>query len=500
MDVKDVLEGVGGIGLDVGAECLAGGLVEVVVLFDEVFELCLDLGDLVFGELVLVEGDAGGLEVGEEGELGGEEEDEGAAGGAHAGGAADAVDVVLGLVWGVVLDDPVDGGDVEAAGGDVGGEEDALFGVAELKEGGGALVLLLLAVELEDGDVDVVEELGVELDRGAGAEEDDDLLAEVLFEEGEEEAEAHVALGDDVALLERLDGGGAAVAVDVDKDGLGEREARDVLDLVGHGRAEEHRLARARQQAQDLVHLLLEALRHDAVRLVDHEQLQVLEHKAARVVQVVQQPPRRRHQQVHALAQLALLRLAARPANHHPVRLREEPHQLHHHLVQLQRQLPRRAQHNRPRPVPRHKLGPVQQLHRRDQERQRLAAPRRRLPQQVLPPHQRRQRRRLDPRQVREAHLPDAPPRRLRKTLKRLKRLRRQAAPFRSNFRFCFSRFFHFFFSHPFCCCFFFCFFCRFRCRLCCRCFFFLLLFNFFLFFFLPHTLLFRLFLFYIFR
>ena len=72
-------------------------------------------------------------------------------------GAAYPVDVVFGVVGWVVLQDPVDGGDVEPAGGDVGAEEGACRGVDELEEGGGAFLLLLFAVEGEVGEVDVVE-------------------------------------------------------------------------------------------------------------------------------------------------------------------------------------------------------------------------------------------------------------------------------------------------------------------------------------------------------
>jgi hypothetical protein len=58
-------------------------------------------------------------------------------------------------------------------------------------------------MQVEDGHVDVVEQLAVVVDRLARREEDDDLLALVLLEEGEEEEEAPVRLADDVALLER---------------------------------------------------------------------------------------------------------------------------------------------------------------------------------------------------------------------------------------------------------------------------------------------------------
>ena len=145
--VEDLLERVALVGADVGLEGLLGAQVEEVVLGDQLLELGLDVADLGPGELELVERDVGLLEVAEEAELLGPEDEEGVALAAlAAGGAADAVDVLLGVVGGVVLHDPVDVGDVEAAGGDVGAEQDAGVGVAELEEGRRALRLLLLAL------------------------------------------------------------------------------------------------------------------------------------------------------------------------------------------------------------------------------------------------------------------------------------------------------------------------------------------------------------------
>lgn len=58
--------------------------------------------------------------------------------------SADPVDVFLGVIWGVILYDPVHLGDVQASGRHVGTQQDARVSVTELKEGGGTLRLLLL--------------------------------------------------------------------------------------------------------------------------------------------------------------------------------------------------------------------------------------------------------------------------------------------------------------------------------------------------------------------
>jgi hypothetical protein len=51
-----------------------------------------------------------------------------------------------------------------------------MLSVAELEEGIGSLLLFLLAVKIQDGAVNVVEELGIVFDRVATTEEDNDLL------------------------------------------------------------------------------------------------------------------------------------------------------------------------------------------------------------------------------------------------------------------------------------------------------------------------------------
>ena len=61
--------------------------------------------------------------------------------------------------------------DVEAAGGHIGAQQDAGLCLAELEEGGGPLLLLLLAVDVLHGDVHVVEQLSVVFHTVAAAEE-----------------------------------------------------------------------------------------------------------------------------------------------------------------------------------------------------------------------------------------------------------------------------------------------------------------------------------------
>lgn len=88
---------------------------------------------------------------------------------------AHAVNVLAWVIGRVELDDPVNCGDIEAPSRDVRAQQRPRFCLAELEERRGSLLLLLLAVDVDDLDVDEVEQLRVELYGVTGREEDHDL-------------------------------------------------------------------------------------------------------------------------------------------------------------------------------------------------------------------------------------------------------------------------------------------------------------------------------------
>ena len=81
----------------------------------------------------------------------GDDRDRGA-GAAGAAGAADAMDVVVGMMRDVEIEDVADGGNVEAAGGDVGGDQQRNLTLAELIERCGARRLIHVAVQGADAE------------------------------------------------------------------------------------------------------------------------------------------------------------------------------------------------------------------------------------------------------------------------------------------------------------------------------------------------------------
>ena len=65
----------------------------------------------------------------------------------------------------------------------IGTDKRSLFSVAELEEGISSLLLLLLPMEVQDGEVDVIEKFGVVLYTSTTRKENNDLFVEVALEE-----------------------------------------------------------------------------------------------------------------------------------------------------------------------------------------------------------------------------------------------------------------------------------------------------------------------------
>mmetsp|Transcript_58731 Transcript_58731/g.182443 ORF Transcript_58731/g.182443 Transcript_58731/m.182443 type:complete len:206 (+) Transcript_58731:630-1247(+) len=205
------------------------------------------------------------------------------------------MDVLLGLIWGIVLDDPVDAGNVEPARRHVGAQEDTLVRCAEAVVGRAPRRLLLLPVDADHRDVDVIQQLIVELHGIAGREEDHDLLVSVLLQECEQQQEAALGRYDDVALCQPGHGCHVVLRLHLHEDRLRERESRQVRDLPRLRRREERRLPLLWQELYNHVDLLLESDLQNAVSFVDGQIHQVVEHKPLGVLHVVEKPTRSGH-------------------------------------------------------------------------------------------------------------------------------------------------------------------------------------------------------------
>jgi len=192
----------------------------------------------------------------------------GHAAGGGASGAADAVDEVFGFFGHVVVDDVGDVGDIDAAGGDVGGDEDAVVSLSEAAQGGVALGLGAVAVDLDGVVSGALEAAGDAVGSMLGANEDEE-AAVVRAEEVLEELLLFVDR--DLKGLELDVGRGLEDRADFDADRVAEVVARDFADLIAEGRGVAEGLALAGEGRSDAADGGLEAHVEHAVHFVEDQ-------------------------------------------------------------------------------------------------------------------------------------------------------------------------------------------------------------------------------------
>ncbi len=98
------------------------------------------------------------------------------AGAAGAAGTADAMHVIVGMMRHVEIEDVADGGNVEAAGGDIGGHQQRDLALAELIERGGARRLVHVAMQGADAEAVLLQRLVDDGDFALAVAEDDRVL------------------------------------------------------------------------------------------------------------------------------------------------------------------------------------------------------------------------------------------------------------------------------------------------------------------------------------
>ena len=156
---------------------------------------------------------------------------------AEAARATDTVQVVLGLRGQVIVDDQGDLLDVDAAGKQVGGDEDAGGSRAELAHDDVAGVLVHVAVGGRHGVVALAHLVGEPVDLAARVGEDDRLGdGQGLVQVAQGLELPLLALHVDVELLDTLEG--QLVALDQDTDGLVHELPGDLQGLRGEGGGE----------------------------------------------------------------------------------------------------------------------------------------------------------------------------------------------------------------------------------------------------------------------
>jgi len=208
------------------------------------------------------------------------------------GRAPRAVQVVLGVVRRVVLDDEVDVVDVDAAGGDVGGDQDPRIPGGEPVQGPLALVLVAVPVDRGGADPGPAQLLGQPVGAVLGPHE---------------EQRASLAAGDfrrDRHLVLRAEHQHAVLG-QAGVNRRGDRVQRGIADVGGHqlahppvqGGGEEHPLTAGRRGVEDPGDRGQEAEVGHVVGLVDHGYLDPAE-PAGSAFHEVDEPARGGHHQV----------------------------------------------------------------------------------------------------------------------------------------------------------------------------------------------------------
>ena len=204
--------------------------------------------------------------------------------------------------------------DINAAGGDVGGDQCADVTALEALKRLGAGSLALVAVQGHGVDAGLAQVLGHVVGAKLGAREDQHLAPVVLLDDVRQQgfllAAAHRVDG----LCDALHRGVARR--DLDALRVAQQAASKVTNLVAEGGREQQTLLVLGHQRDDLLHVMDKAHVEHAVGFVEHQNLHGRQVQEALLLQI-QQAARRGHQNVHAALDLGDLGVHADPAKDH---------------------------------------------------------------------------------------------------------------------------------------------------------------------------------------
>jgi hypothetical protein len=224
--------------------------------------------------------------------------------GAGAGGAADAVDVALRFVGNVIVDDMRNAVDVDAASGNIGGDEDARLAIAEGGEHALALRLRLVAVERLCGDPRAAERTHQLVGAAFGAGKDDGAFHRLLPQYLGKHGGLAAAFDVDDTLAHPFGSGGDGRHRDLGR--ISQHVLREIGDRLGHGRGEQQGLALRRQFRDDPADVVDEAHVEHAIGFIEHQDLDPVEPQRV-ALHEVDEAPGRRDQHVDAVHEVTHL-------------------------------------------------------------------------------------------------------------------------------------------------------------------------------------------------
>ncbi len=312
------------------------------------------------------------------------------AGAARTGRTAGAVQVVLVVTGRIHVQHQVDAVDVDATGGDVGGDQDVDIPVLEVGQRPGPGALRHAAVQRVRLHTGVTQLLGDPVGAQLGTHEDD----RAALAGSDRRGDRRLVLGLHDQDVVRHGRHRALRRIDLVRDRVLQITVDERLDLVLHGRGEQHPLAAGRHLVEQLRDLRQEAQVGHLVGLVQDGDLHVLQ-RAGTTADDVAQPARRGDEDVDAALQgvdlVAHRRTAADDLHLQPENVTVRLQRVRH----LHGQLTRRREDDRARPV---LLGTAagQRGQRRQTEGQRLAGTGTAPAQDVLPGQRVRDGRGLD--------------------------------------------------------------------------------------------------------
>jgi hypothetical protein len=210
------------------------------------------------------------------------------------------VHVVFGLLWHVVIDDVGYSRDIQAALCDVGCNEDADLSGLETFECAGSFTLRFIGVHRGRGYSTVVEVPNHAIGPVLRSGEDQDRIHFGFLEQLHQQC--RLALARD--RIHRVGNRARCLraAADLDHDWFAQVLPGQGLDFGRHRRAEEQRLTVFGNLADDAIELRREPHVEHAIRFVEHENLEVVEHDVLSF-HVIQQATRCGNDDIDALTQ-----------------------------------------------------------------------------------------------------------------------------------------------------------------------------------------------------
>src|SRR5258708_2862996 len=232
--------------------------------------------------------------------------------GAGARGAADAVDIALGIGRQLVVDDVGHAHDVDAARGEIGGDQHAGLAAAKIVERLLAGILALVAVDRLGRDAAVLQRLGDAIGAALGAGEDDDALERFVIQQVAEQGTLGGGVHEVDSLVDLLDR--LALRGDLDPFRVLQDLRCKLGDVARHGGGEQQRLALLGDRRGDAADVANEAHVEHAVGFIEDVEGHVAQLDVAALDQV-EQAAGRGDQDVDAARQGLDLAAVAQTAN-----------------------------------------------------------------------------------------------------------------------------------------------------------------------------------------